>query len=59
LLESGIKAKKYETLIVQIWDLLPNFCRNEINLDKNFALLIPHLEAMVNKNTWGLRYVAL
>jgi hypothetical protein len=23
---SEIKAKKYETLIVQLWELLPNFC---------------------------------
>jgi len=57
--ESDIKAKKYETLIIQLWETLPNFCQNERNLDTNFVQIITPLENLVNKNKWGLRTLAL
>ena len=38
---SIVKAKKYETLIVQIWELLPIFCRyNSPNLAPAFSSLL-------------------
>ena len=55
-----MKAKKYETLICQIWELLPIFLRqNSPKLASAFASLLEHLEAMVNKNVYGLRSLAL
>ncbi len=55
-----IKGKKYETLIIQLWELLPNFCHfNSPRLSSAFAALIQHLEPMVNKNLMGLRPLAL
>ena len=57
---SEIKAKKYETMIVQLWEILPNFCRfNSPKLSSAFATLIQFLEPMVNKNLLGLRSLAL
>ena len=57
---SEIKAKKYEALIVQIWELLPCFCHyNSPKLSSAFAALISYIEPMINQNTWGLRGVAL
>lgn len=57
---SSIKAKKYETLIVQIWNLLPIFCRyNSSQLASGFSSLLEYLEPMVNKDTYGLRILAL
>ena len=57
---SEVKAKKYETLIVQIWELLPIFLRqNSSKLASAFSSLLPHLETMVNQNTFGLRSIAL
>lgn len=57
---SDIKAKKYETLIIQIWNLLPNFCHsNSPQLSQAFATLIGQLEPMVNNNVFGLRILAL
>ena len=56
---SSIKAKKYETLIVQIWELLPKYVQNDKNLDKVIAALIPYLERHVNLNENGLRRFAL
>lgn len=54
------KVKKYETMIVQIWELLPIFCRyNSPKLAEAFKTLLDHLETMVNKNVLGLRPVAL
>jgi len=46
---SEIKAKKYETLIIQIWELLPIFLRqNSPSLASGFAALLEQLEQMVN-----------
>jgi hypothetical protein len=57
---SLIKAKKYETLIVQIWNLLPIFCRySSAQLASGFSSLLEFLEPMVNKDTHGLRTLAL
>ena len=57
---SQIKAKKFEALIVQIWDLLPNFCHfNSPQLSSAFATLINYLEPMINENHFGLRQLAL
>ena len=57
---SLIKAKKLETLICQIWDCLPNFLAfNSSKLSEGFNSLIPYLEAMVNKNQFNLRGLAL
>jgi hypothetical protein len=57
---SEIKAKKYEAVIVQIWDLLPNFCKyNSPQLSSAFATLIKYLETMINENTYGLSQLAL
>ena len=55
-----MKAKKYETLIFQLWELLPIFCRyNSPQLSGAVASLLPFLEPMVNRNDYGLRSVAL
>ena len=55
-----MKAKKFETLITQIWELLPIFLRqNSPKLGSAFASLLEHLEPMVNQNTFGLRSLAL
>lgn len=57
---SQIKAKKYEALIIQIWELLPNFCHyNSPQLSSAFATLINYLEPMINQNVLGLRSLAL
>ena len=57
---SMVKSKKYETLIVQIWELLPIFCRfNSPKYSEAVATVIGYLEPMVNKNTLGLRVLAL
>lgn len=57
---SLLKAKKYETMIIQIWETLPIFCRyNSPKLAEAFTTLLDYLEPMVNKNVLGLRAVAL
>jgi hypothetical protein len=57
---SQIKAKKYETLIVQIWNLLPIFCRyNSPQLSSAFSSLLRYLEPMIFEDTHGLRSLAL
>ena len=57
---SDIKAKKYETLIVQIWELLPIFMRyNSPQLSSAFGSLLGNMEVMINKNEFGLRTLAL
>ena len=58
--ESEIKAKKYEALMVQVWELLPNFCQSNSNqLSSAFAAIIQYLEPMINENLFGLRQLAL
>lgn len=55
-----MKAKKHETLIIQIWEILPIFCRyNSPKLAEAVSSLLGYLEPMVNKNTMGLRTLAL
>lgn len=57
---SQIKAKKYETLIIQIWNVLPIFCRfTSPKLAAGFSSLLEYLEPMVNRDTHGLRILAL
>lgn len=57
---SQIKVKKYETILVQIWQLLPQFCRsNSPNLRDCFIELIKYLEPIMNKDLLGMRSVAL
>lgn len=46
---SEIKAKKYEALIIQIWEQLPNFCQfNSPQLSAAFSTIIQYLEKMIN-----------
>ena len=46
--------------MVQIWELLPNFCRyNSPQLSSAFATLLTYIEPMINLNTLGLRTLAL
>ena len=48
---STVKAQKYYTLIHQIWELLPIFCRsNSPSLFSAFTTLIDCLDPMINKN---------
>lgn len=57
---SILKAKKYETLMVQIWECLPIFCRyNSPNMSEAVSSLLGYLEPMVNKDTLRLRVLAL
>lgn len=64
LQESGgpetIKSKKYETLIVQLWQLLPLFCKqNSANMYGCLAKLLPRLDQLLNGDEMGLRATAL
>jgi hypothetical protein len=57
---SLVKVKKYETILVQIWQLLPFFCSsNSPNLSDCFAQLLKYLEPILNKDVLGLRLTAL
>jgi len=57
---SLVKAKKYETLIVQIWECLPIFMRyNSPKLAEAVSSLLGQLDPLVNKNTLNLRSLAL
>lgn len=57
---SPIKVKKYETMLVQVWELLPHFCRsNSERMCECLKELLKFLEAIMNKNLLGLRPVAL
>ena len=57
---SDIKVKKYETLLVQIWQLLPQFCMcNCAHQSDSFMQLLNFLEPILNQNLLGLRPVAL
>lgn len=57
---SEIKVKKYETLLVQIWQLLPQFCSsNSPHMSDCFAEVLKYLEPILNKNLFGLRNMAL
>jgi hypothetical protein len=45
---------------VQIWEILPIFCRfNSLQLSEAFSSLLAYLEPMVNKNVLNLRPLAL
>ena len=55
-----MKAKKYETLIVQIWETFPIFCRfNSEKLTEAVVSLLKLIEPMVNENFLNLRNIAL
>jgi hypothetical protein len=57
---SEIKIKKYETLLVQVWSLLPQFCMsNSPNLSDCFAQLLKFLEPIISKNLLGMRNLGL
>lgn len=57
---SILKAKKYETLQVQIWECLPIFVRyNSPKMQEAVSSLLVYLEPMVNKNVLMLRPLAL
>lgn len=57
---STIKAKKYQTLITQMWETLPIFCRfNSPKLSEAVSTLLGCVDPMVNKNYLGLRHLAL
>jgi len=57
---SDIKVKKYETLLVQVWSLLPQFCSsNSPNMSDCFMQVLNFLEPILNQNVLGLRLVAL
>lgn len=58
--KDSIKSKKFETLMLQVWELMPNFCRsNSANLSQSFSSLLPYIEKMINENIMGLRTLAL
>ena len=55
-----IKSKKYETLIVQLWELLPLFCaQNSANMYGCLSKLLPKLDELLNGDQLGLRATAL
>ena len=57
---SDIKVKKYETILVQVWRLLPQFCMsNSPNLSDCFATLLKYIEPIISKNLLGLRNLGL
>lgn len=57
---SLIKVKKYETLLTQLWQLLPLFCQsNSPQMSDCFAELLKYLEPILNKNLLNLRPTAL
>jgi len=57
---SQIKIKKYETLLVQIWQLLPQFCMsNSEKLSDCFQQILKYLDPILEKNLLGLRNTAL
>lgn len=52
--------KKYETMLVQIWQLLPFFCSsNSPNMSDCFGQLLKYLEPILNQDVLGLRLTAL
>lgn len=57
---SEIKVKKYETLLVQLWELFPHFCNsNSEKMSECFREVLKYLETIMNKNVLGLRAIAL
>lgn len=54
------KVKKYETLIDQIWHLLPLVCRKNCpNMFQSLTKVLNRLEQYLNTDEFGLRGVAL
>ena len=59
-LGSTIKVKKYETMIGQIWELLPSFCHMNCQfMTQSFSKVLKELDKLLNTNAFGLRLVAL
>lgn len=57
---SQIKARKYEILIVQLWQLLPLCCNsNCANMFESLSKLLIKLEKLMESDEFGLRHVAL
>ena len=58
-----LKAKKYETLILQIWEVLPNYCNNYSSFqftDTTFlSKILVKLDKIIEKNLYSARVVAL
>jgi len=58
-----IKLKKYETLICQIWEILPNYCHNY--KDYNFEdtaylqILLKQMDKIIEKNLYSARIITL
>uniref|UniRef100_A0A7S3N6U0 RRP12 HEAT domain-containing protein n=1 Tax=Euplotes harpa TaxID=151035 RepID=A0A7S3N6U0_9SPIT len=61
-LKSGkqfIKEKKYETLILQIWEVFPNYCHNYESDNKMLQKLLTRLDTVIKNNLYSARVVAL
>mmetsp|Transcript_24172 Transcript_24172/g.37157 ORF Transcript_24172/g.37157 Transcript_24172/m.37157 type:complete len:254 (+) Transcript_24172:1367-2128(+) len=57
---SEIKMKKYETMIAQIWMLLPIFCHhNSPNMSAKFSQILTYLDPIVDQDVLSLRPVGL
>jgi hypothetical protein len=57
---SEIKVKKYETMLIQIWQLLPQFCSsNSPKMSDCFVQILVYLEPILNKDLLGMRLTAL
>ena len=57
-----VKLKKYETLICQIWEVLPNYCYNYSSFkftDTTFLVkILSKLDKIIEKNLYSARVVA-
>ena len=55
-----VKVKKYETMIAQLWSLLPQFCQcNSPHMAASFTQVLTYMEPIINKNILSLRPVGL
>ena len=54
-----IKYKKYETLIYQIYEILPNFCSNSHGFGESVPKILPRLDKLIKKNMYQARPIAL
>lgn len=54
-----VKQKKYESMIQQIWEILPCFIENEKDLGGEVGKILPSLEKMIKTNQFEARIHAL
>ena len=54
-----IKYKKYETLIYQIYEILPNFCSNSRGFGEYVPKILPRLDKLIKNNMYQARTIAL